>query len=442
MPRETDWLARSGLSEAKAGDSHAARGQNNAMSAGVLFVHNNFPAQFRDLATTLVARGVPCFAIGSEHSPGLPGVLMVRYRLARGTTQGIFDLAVRAEADLLRGRSAVEAARWLAGQGHQPRLIVGHPGWGETSMLSHVFPGAKQILYPEFFYRGRNSDIDFDPEFWTNDEDALLRGMAKNAVISMALAQAAQIVAPTEFQAAQLPPAFLERTQVIHEGVDTDAIRPGPAEPFPLPDGRILAPGTPVITHINNKMEPLRGLHIFARALPRLLAEVPHAHAVVIGEELPRGYGAEAPGGRTWKQVIFEPLEPSLDLSRVHFLGRVTHERMLAALRLSTAHVYYTYPFVLSWSLTEAMASGCYVIGSDTGPVRDAIRDGVNGRLLPFFDVDALSEALIAACRDPGASARLRAVARETAVADFSRAKGRAAWLALLQEYGLEIPAA
>jgi glycosyltransferase involved in cell wall biosynthesis len=410
------------------------------MSAGVLFVHNNFPAQFRDLATNLVARGVPCFAIGGEHAPGLPGVLLVRYRLARGTTQGIPDLAVRAEADLLRGRAAVDAARWLAGQGHQPTLIVGHPGWGETSLLSHVFPDAKQILYPEFFYRGRNSDIDFDPEFWTGDEDALLRGMSKNAVMSMALAQAEQIVAPTEFQASQLPPAFRDRTRVIHEGVDTDAIRPGPAEPFPLADGRTIAPGTPVVTHINNQMEPLRGLHVFARALPRLLAEVPDAHVVVIGEAKPRGYGAQAPGGRTWKQVIFEPLEPGLDLSRVHFLGRVSHDRMLAALRLSAAHVYYTYPFVLSWSLTEAMASGCYVIGSDTGPVRDAIRDGVNGRLLPFFDVGALSEALIAACRDPGAAAPLRAAARETAVAGFSRAKGRAAWLELLEEHGLDIP--
>jgi glycosyltransferase involved in cell wall biosynthesis len=410
------------------------------MAAGVLFIHNNFPAQFRDLALTLVAAGVPCFAVAGEQAPGLPGVLSVRHRLQRGSGKDVFDLAVRAEADLLRGRSALEAARWLKSQGHEPQLIVGHPGWGETSLLAHVFPEAKQVLYPEFFYHGRNSDIDFDPEFWTGEEEALLRGMAKNAVMAMALAQAAQIVAPTEFQASQLPPVFRERTRVIHEGVDVDAIRPGPAEPFALPDGRTLLPGTPVVTHINKQMEPLRGLHVFARALPRLLADVPDAHVVIIGEEKTRGYGATAPDGRSWKQVFFEPLAPQLDPSRVHFLGQQPHLRMLAALRLSTAHVYYTYPFVLSWSLTEAMASGCYVIGSDTGPVRDAIEDGVNGRLLPFFDVDALSEALIAACRDPQASRPLRAAARETAVAAFSRAKGRAAWLELLQNLGLEIP--
>lgn len=410
------------------------------MAAGVLFVHNNFPGQFRDLAQALVARGVPCFAIGGEQSPGWPGVELVRYRLSRGSGKDVFPLATRAEADLVRGRHALDAARWLKNQGHEPKVIVGHPGWGETSLLSHVFPEAKQALFSEFYYHGAGSDIDFDPEFWTGDEEALIRGKAKNPVMAMALAEADAIVAPTEFQASRLPKSLRDLTRVIHEGIDVEAIRPGPAEPFTLPDGRVLTPGTPVVTHINNQMEPMRGLHIFARALPRLLAAVPQAQVVIIGEAKARGYGAEAPGGKTWKQAFFEPLAAQLDPSRVHFLGKVPHARMLAALRLSTAHVYYTYPFVLSWSLVEAMASGCYVVGSDTGPVRDAIEDGVNGRLLPFFDVHALSEVLIAACRDPQTSAPLRAAARETAVARFSRAKGRAAWLDLLRELGLELP--
>ena len=411
------------------------------MSGGVLFVHNNFPAQFRDLAQTLVARGVPCAAIGGDQSGGWPGVNLVRYRLSRGTGQDVFPLAVRAEADLLRGRSALNAARWLRDQGVVPDVIVGHPGWGETSLLAHVFPQAKQALFSEFYYHGRDSDIDFDPEFWDgSDEEGLIRGKAKNAVMAMALADADAIVAPTEFQASRLPAAFRERARVIHEGVDVEAIRPGPAVPFQLADGRVLAPGTPVITHINNQMEPMRGLHIFARALPRLLAAAPEAHVLIIGTEKTRGYGAAAPDGRTWKQAFFEPLAGVLDASRIHFLGRVPHEQMLAALRLSTAHVYYTYPFVLSWSLVEAMASGGYVIGSDTGPVRDAIEDGVNGRLLPFFDVDALSEALIAACRNPEASVAMRAKARETAVAKFSRARGRAGWLKVLGELGLRVP--
>jgi len=409
---------------------------------GVLFVHNNFPGQFRDLAAALTARGQPCCAIGYEHAAGLEGVNLVRYRLPRGSGKDVFPLAVRAEADLLRGRSALEAARWLKNQGHEPDIIVGHPGWGETSLMRHVFPEVRQVLFSEFYYHGRGSDIDFDPEFWSGDEEALIRGVAKNPVMAMALAEADAIVAPTEFQASRLPPALRARTHVIHEGVDVDQIRPGPPEPFALDDGRVVAPGAPVITHVNNQMEPMRGLHIFARALPRLLSEVPDAQVIIIGEEKTRGYGGEAPGGQSWKQAIFRPLEAQLDLGRIHCLGRVPHPRMLAALRLSTAHVYYTYPFVLSWSLVEAMASGCYVIGSDTPPMHDAIQDGVNGRLLPFFDVDALSGALIAACRNPAAAAPLRAAARETAVANFSRVKGREAWISLLREMGLTLPSA
>ena len=410
------------------------------MPSGVLFVHNNFPAQFRDLAETLLARGVPCAAIAGSQAPGIPGMLTGRYALDRGTAAGILPYAVRAEADLIRGSAALRMAKALKAEGFDPAVIVGHPGWGETVLLDEVWPNARQVLFSEFFYRGRGLDIDFDSEFFEATEDAVLKGKAKNAVMTLALTDAEAIVAPTEFQASALPSIFRPRVRVIHEGVDVDAIRPGPAEPFVLPDGQVIAPGAPVITHINNHLEPLRGLHIFARSLPRLMAEVPDAQVLVIGREAGRPYGGSPPEGRTWREVAFEGVDA--DPARLHFLGKVPHAQMLAALRLSAAHVYYSYPFVLSWSLVEAMASGCYIVASDTPPLHDAIEDGVNGRLLPFFDVPALSEALIAACRDPRASAPLRAAARATAVAKFASRDGRAAWISLLQELGVEIPPA
>lgn len=408
------------------------------MPSGVLFIHNNFPAQFRDLATSLLAMGVPCCAIGQEHAAILPGMRTARYRLPRGSTQGIYPLAIRAEADLIRARSAHDAAVALKNEGWDPQVIVGHAGWGEMTFLREVFPDARQVVFAEFWYRGRGMDVGFDTEFFPHDPESVFRAEAKNAVMGIAYAEADAIVAPTEFQASALPRRFREATQVIHEGVDTDAIRPAPPQPFMLDDGRVIAPGTPVVTHVNNNMEPLRGLHIFARALPRLLAEAPDAQAIIVGDPEKRPYGGNAPDDKTWKDICFDGLD--YDPARVHFIGRVPHPRMLEALRLGVAHVYYTYPFVLSWSLVEAMASGCYVIGSDTPPLHDAIQDGVNGRLLPFFDVDALSGALIAACRDPEAAAPLRAAARETAVAHFDRKKGRAAWIALLQELGLTLP--
>jgi glycosyltransferase involved in cell wall biosynthesis len=410
------------------------------MRSGVLFVHNNFPAQFRDLAQTLVARGVPCGAIGQERAPGVPGVRIGRYALERGSTPGILPFAVRAEADLVRASGALRMAKALKAEGFDPAVIVGHPGWGETTFLDEVWPDARQVMFAEFFYRGRGLDIDFDNEFFETTEDAVLRGKAKNAVMALALTDADLIVAPTEFQASVLPEVFRPRVRVIHEGVDVEAIRPGPPEPFTLSDGRIIAPGTPVITYVNNHMEPMRGLHIFARALPRLMAEVPQVQVLAFGHDNPRPYGGQAPEGKTWREIVFDGLD--VDPSRLHFLGKAPHAQMLAAFRLSTAHVYYTYPFVLSWSLVEAMASGCYVIGSDTPPLRDAIEDGVNGRLLPFFDVNALAQALIDTCRAPLASAPLRAGARATAVAKFSSRAGREAWISVLREVGAEIPAA
>lgn len=400
----------------------------------VLFVHSNFPAQFRDLARDLVARGVECAAIGAVQAPGLPGVRLAKWSNAKGSTPGIFPLATRAEADFIRGRAALDAALALKAEGFEPDLIIGHPGWGETVFLAEPFPNARRIVFSEMFYQGRGGDIDFDGEFITPTFEMILAGTSKNAVMALALSQADAIVCPTPYQASTHPDVFRARTHLIHEGVDTQAIQPGPARPLVLPDGTVIAPGTPVITHVNRHLEPLRGLHILLRALPRLQAEVPDARVLIVGSEDTRGYSGSTPDGRSWKAHCLDGLEDRLDLSRVHFLGRLPHEEMLAALRLSTAHVYYSYPFVLSWSLLEAMASGCYLIGSDTPPVRDAIEDGVNGKLLGFFDVDALSAALIDACRRPGAFAAQRAAARETAVERFDAAAGRAAWLALIDE--------
>jgi hypothetical protein len=410
------------------------------MPSTVLFVHNNFPAQFRDLVGTLRARGVPCAAIGGPDAPGIEGMAMGRYAMRRGTTPGILPLAIRAEADLIRAEGALRIARAMKERGLDPAVIVGHPGWGETILLEEAFPDAKIVLYPEFFYRGRGLDIDFDGEFLPATDEAILLGKAKNATLALALTDADAIVSPTEFQASLLPPVFRPRVRVIHEGIDVEAIRPGAAAPFVVSDALTIQPGVPVITHINNRLEPLRGLHIFARALPRLMAEVPDAQVLVFGQSHIRPYGGSSADGRTWQEVCFEGVD--VDPARLHFVGKTSHDRMLEALQLSTAHVYYSYPFVLSWSLVEAMASGCYVIGSDTPPLHDAIEDGVNGTLLPFFDVEALSEAMIAACRNPQASAPLRAAARETAVAKFSREKGRAAWLELLAEMGVAIPPA
>jgi glycosyltransferase involved in cell wall biosynthesis len=406
------------------------------MGSGVLFVHRSFPGQFGRLAEALVARGVPCAGIGGVEAAGVPGVTMARYAVERASTPGVHPLALSTEGDLIRAQAAYEAAKGLKAGGFDPAVIVGHAMFGEMTLLPELFPGARVVLYPEFFLQGPRLAAVFDPEFQTASLENTVRGKSRWAVPALELCDADAIVCPTPFQASVLPEVFRDRVRIIHEGVDVEVVRPGPAKTLVV-DGREIVPGTPVITHVNHLLEPLRGLHILARALPKVLAAVPEAQVLIMGEEKTMGYAGEAPGGRTWKEVSLQGVD--LDPARVHFLGWVDHAAMHEALRTSTAHVYYSYPYVLSWSLTEALALGCYVIGSDTAPVRDAIVDGANGRLLPFFDVHALSDALIEACRNPQASAPLRAAARQTAVAQFSAEAGTAAWIELLRGQGLAV---
>jgi glycosyltransferase involved in cell wall biosynthesis len=401
--------------------------------ADILFVHNNFPAQFGFVAQAMAARGHRCRAIASSTGREITGVPLVRWTGGRGSTSGIFPPATRAEADLIRGTAAARAALALKEKRFAPDVIVGHPGWGETVFLREVFPAARQVAYAEFYYRSEGGDVGFDPEFGTPSLEEKFRIHAKNATMAMAYAEADRIVAPTRFQAGMLPAAFRERAAIVHEGVDAERVRPDPDARLKV--GKlVLDRATPVVTFINRRFEPLRGYHVFMRALPRFLAEVPDAHAVLIGSDGEAGYGLAAPKGATWRQRFLDEVKDRIDLGRVHFTGHLPHDRMLAALSIARAHVYYTYPFVLSWSLLEAMASECLIVASDTAPLRDAIRPGQNGLLLDFFDHDALSEALIAACRNPEDFAPLRKAARETVIADFNRAKCREAWVALVEE--------
>lgn len=400
----------------------------------VLIVHQNFPGQFPHIADALIARGDEVAAIGGPTAKERRGVKLVRWVNKRGTTNGIFAAATRAEADLIRAEAAAMAAVELARTGFKPDVIIGHPGWGETIHLKDLFPHAQLILFGEFFYRHLGADVNFDREFETPTLAGAMRTNGKNASQILAYSKADLIVSPTPFQASTFPELFASRMRVLHEGVDLSVARHNPAASLTLSDGRVLDRSTPVITFINRNFERLRGFHIFMRALPRFLEAVPEAHVVAIGAD-GDGYGGARGDGKTWRNAMFDELGPSLDRDRLHFVGQVPHDGMIDILSIGAAHVYYTYPFVLSWSLVEAMACECLVIGSDTAPVRDAITDGVDGVLHDFFDVEALAAAMIRAVREPRGFDAIRAKARLTALARFDRASvGVPGWLALIDE--------
>jgi glycosyltransferase involved in cell wall biosynthesis len=398
----------------------------------ILFVHNMLPGRFTFLVEPLLAAGHRLAGI-AQYGAALPDMPLFRWKAARSSTPGIEELAVRAESDFIRGRAAAGQAVALRDAGFVPDLVIGHPGWGETAFIKEVFPKAKTIMLAEFYYTAEGGDVGFDPEFGELTLQQRFRVHAKNATMAMALAQADAIVCPTPYQASVLPATFRERARIVHEGIDTEKVVRRPVAPLKLGSGVVLDGARPLITVVNRRFEPLRGFHIIMRALPRILEAVPDAHVLLIGADNERGYGLEPPGGKTWKQHLLAELEGKLDPARLHFTGKVSYDLMLAAMSLSWAHIYYTYPFVLSWSLMEAMACECLIVASDTAPLRDVIVPGKNGILNGFFDLDALSQSVIGACRDPGKYAEMRKAARAAIVENYDQKRiCLPAWLELI----------
>lgn len=407
--------------------------------ADILIIHQNFPGQFLFIAQALRQRGHKVVAIGGPTAKPLAGIDLRRWTLKRSSTKNIYPPAVRAEADLLRAGAAAETAFKLRAEGFIPDVIIAHPSWGETIHLNIIFPDAKQILFGELYYRTSGLDFAFDPEFTTNDDANEMRINAKNATQLLAFVSADVIVSPTPFQASTFPPALQPLIRVMHEGVNTTAARKRADATVTLRDGRVLDGSKPVVTFINRTLEPMRGFHILMRALPAFLDACPEAEVLLIGGEDGSGYGAAPTDGKSWKSTMLAELKGRLDLGRIHFIGRVPHEVMIDALSISWAHVYYTYPFVLSWSLLEAMACECLVIASDTAPLHDAITNGRDGILLDFFDVGALSDALIGATHAPGAFQQMRKRARETVLEKFDIAKsGARGWVDLVEQIAAE----
>jgi glycosyltransferase involved in cell wall biosynthesis len=278
------------------------------------------------------------------------------------------------------------------GVGLHPDVILAHPRWGETLPLRTMFPKARLIVYCEFFYGAEGRDLGFDPEFPEPGLDGHIGVQLKNATTLLALADANLGISPTSWQHSTFPKHYQGMIEIVHEGVDTQLMRPDPAARLNLPDGRELTRSDEVVTFVARNLEPLRGYHIFMRALPEILARRPNAQIVIIGSE-GLSHGLPPPAGTTWKSVFLNEVRDQLDLGRIHFIGRVPHQTFLKALQVSAAHVYLTYPFALSWSMLEAMSAGCPLIASDTAPVREVVQDDETAILVPFFAVDQLAES-------------------------------------------------
>ena len=322
------------------------------------------------------------------------------------------------ETKVIRGEACFRAALALRAQGFTPDAIVAHHGWGESLFLKDVWPQARLGVYCEFFYHAQGADTGFDPEFPAHDEGEVCRLRLKNLNNLLHFETADAGISPTRWQASTFPEPFRSRITVVHDGIDTNALMPNPQVSLTLNGQLKLTRDDEVVTFVNRNLEPYRGYHVFMRALPQILAQRPRARVLIVGGD-DVSYGARPPDGRKWRDIFAAEVRPRIsdaDWARVHFLGNLAYPAFVALLQLSRVHVYLTYPFVLSWSLLEAMACGAVVVGSATAPVMEVIEDGRNGHLVDFFDREGWLNTLERVLAAPEKQGAIAARARQTVV--------------------------
>jgi len=392
--------------------SRVALPPSDSSGANVLFIHQNFPGQFRYIAEDLAkAPGWKVLAIGRDTAPGMPGVQLLRYRPHRRASTETHHYLRSYEDGVLHGQAVLRILLDLKAKGYRPDIIVAHPGWGESLFAKDAFPNARLVHFCEYYYRSKGADADFDPEFPLGIDGAA-RIRARNALHLLNLEQCDIGVTPTHWQHQLHPQAYRDKIVVAHEGIPGERLVPDPNATLTLPNGTTLHGGQPIVTYVARNLEPHRGFHQFMRALPRVLREHPSCQVVVVGGD-GVSYGNPPADAANWREKLLR--ENPVDLNRVHFLGRVPYATYQRVLKISAAHVYLTYPFVLSWSMLEAMASECLVIGSRTAPVEEVLRHGENGLLVNFFDPVEIAGSVLSALGAPQQYKELRQAARDTA---------------------------
>ncbi|MCF8506914.1 MAG: glycosyltransferase family 4 protein [Caulobacter sp.] len=395
-----------------------------------LFVHQNMPGQFRHLAAHLARQPAHRVVfLTRRRDIEIEGVTRVSYEPAREPGQNGHHYLFRTENAVLHGQAVARAVSDLIGQGFVPDVIVAHPGWGEALFLKDLLPRTPLVSHCEFFYRAHGADIGFDPDE-RPDIDVVLRTRVRTAHLLLSLDACDRGWSPTEWQRRVHPAVYHPKIAVIHEGIDTSRLIADPEVRFALPDGTLVGRGDDVVTYCARNLEPYRGFPSLMRAIPKILEARPGARVVVIGgDEI--SYGSPPPAGGTWRARMLA--EVPVDSARVHFLGRVPYDRFVALMSVPAVHVYLTVPFVLSWSMLEAMSLGAAVVGSRTPPVEEVIHDNVNGLLADFFSPDEIAERTVALLADRERRDALAGAGRRTVAARYELRRCLARQLALLE---------
>ena len=389
----------------------------------IIFIHQNFPGQFKHLAPALAAGGDEVIALGiNRPAYATAGVRVILHRPQAANAEAFKEAPIDVQETLAkttRGHSVARCLSRLKEQGFVPDVIVAHSGWGEAYFIKDVFPGVPLIVYAEYFYGTEGGDAYFDPEFTRSSLEGLERLRLKNTHLLHALVAADRGLAPTCFQRDRHPELLREKISVIHDGIDSERLKPNPGARVRLKRaGLDLGSADEVVTFVARELEPYRGYHIFMRALPELLTLRPRLQVVVVGGH-GVSYGAAPPAGTTWKDVFFNEVADRIDRRRVHFVGRLPHEVLTQLMQVAAVHLYLTYPFVLSWSLMEAMSIGCLIVASRTAPVEELIEHSRTGLLVDFFDAHQIALTVADALQRRAELIPLRRAARQHIVQGY-----------------------
>jgi len=393
----------------------------------VLFLHPNFPAQFRHVAGALGRDpgNRVVFATKNERPEwNLPGVKKALYAVEGKTSGEVQRLAAPFDEAAREGEAVWTLCRKLRRDGFVPELIYAHSGWGTSLFVRDAFPEARLMCYFEWFYDPFGRDANFDatrpgaerPEPWQKPP-TLMR--TRNIPILGDLWTCVQGLSPTLWQRSQFPRELQPKIAVLHDGVDTSYFKPDPEARLVLKD-LDLSGEREIVTFAGRGMEPYRGFPQFMEAAAMLLRARPGTHVVVAGSERVC-YGSPRADGRSWKEVMLDQLDFPRD--RLHFVGSLPYGQYLKVLQASAAHVYLTRPFVLSWSAVEALSTGCMIVASDTPPVREAMKHEVNALLADFWSPESIAAQVARALDDRDLAGRCRANARRTALARFDLAR-------------------
>jgi glycosyltransferase involved in cell wall biosynthesis len=329
----------------------------------ILFLHLNFPGQFRHLAAALAAAGHDvAFLCQTHYGRSLPGVrrLCMKGRLGHGALQqGGGNQLQRAQMAAKQYRQAMAQ---LQGEGWQPDVVVSHSGWGCGLHVKELWPRCRHVSYLEWWFDPQSQLLSHDP---SNQALGLGPEVApgfwlRNQHLALELVAADAIVTPTQWQRQQLPPRLQEHCQVIFDGVDSRRFKPDPSQ----------RSSTPLLTYGTRGMEPMRCFPELVRELPALLASWPELRVEIAGGDGIH-YGGQTPAEGSWKAWAEQRLAEPLATGQVLWRGQLAGDQYVRWLQSSWCHVYLTQPFVASWSLVEALACGCTLIASDVPPVRE-----------------------------------------------------------------------